>query len=476
MRCDINSIIFGTDGWRGLIDSEINISSVEVVAQAFSVYIKDKFNSENKLKVALAYDGRKYSKEFAEAFASVLSGNNITALLSESIVPTPALSFYVKHKNLNAGVMITASHNPPEYNGIKFKANYGGPFLTEETLIVENFLYKNEIVKSDELIIMTNMLEDYSLHIESQIDFKAISSTGLNILIDSMSGAGQYFLEELLKKHNCKADTIFGTADINFSGRLAEPIEKNLIPLKNKLIESASYSFGAATDGDADRLGVLLDNGEWLSAQETILYLTDYIVNKKNYTGNIVKTSSVTDKIFLFENDKRKVFDVQVGFKYICETMIAEDVAIGCEESGGYGYKNHIPERDGVFSALLLAEMLSKSGMTKLSDYVAKKRIEFGNIYYDRIDHHYHKPDRIEKLPLMFNNPPKEISGFNVLNIMPYYSSRGIINGIKFFLYDKPRWLLLRSSETEPMIRIYAEGKSDDEVKSILQSGIKLIS
>lgn len=424
----------------------------------------------------MAYDGRKYSKEFAEAFAHVLSGNGIAALLSECITPTPALSFYVKYKNLNAGVMITASHNPPVYNGIKFKANYGGPFFTEETLLVEERLNKQPVEKSNDNVVVTDMLEDYSLHIESQIDFKAIASAGLSILVDSMAGAGQTVLEDLLKKHNCKADTIFGVADINFSGRLAEPIEKNLQPLKYSLMASPTYSFGAATDGDADRLGVLLDNGDWLSAQETILYLTDYIVNTKKYTGNIVKTSSVTDKVFLFEKEGRKVFDVQVGFKYICETMIMEDVAIGCEESGGYGYKNHIPERDGLYSALLIAEMLAKSGYTKLSEYVNIKRSEFGNIYYDRIDHHYHKPDRINKLPEMYSNPPEFINNFKVVNITSYYSSRGIINGLKFFLHDKPRWLLLRSSETEPMIRIYAEGKDDLEVQEILKAGIELIS
>ena len=476
MRFAINTIIFGTDGWRGLLDSEININTVGEAAQAFSLYLKNKYREENNIKAAIAYDGRRLSEEFANTFAEVLSGNGIHAIISKEIIPTPALSFYVKDKNMHAGVMITASHNPPEYNGIKFKASYGGPFLTEETLLVEQYLYTNKVITNKDLVVKADMLEDYILHIESLIDFKAISEAGISILIDSMAGAGELFLEKLLKKHNCKASTIFGKADNNFLGRLAEPIEKNLIPLKEELISAKSYSLGAATDGDADRLGVLLDNGIWLSAQETILYLTDYLVNKKEYTGHIVKTSSVTDKIFLFENENRKVFDVQVGFKYICETMISEDVAIGCEESGGYGYKNHIPERDGVFSALLLTEMLAKSGYKKLSEYVEEKRKEFGSIFYDRIDHHYHKPNRIEKLPSMYSTSPTNIGSFKVVNISPYYSSRGIINGLKFFLQDKPRWLLLRSSETEPMIRIYAEGKSDDEVKDILQAGIELIS
>ncbi len=426
--------------------------------------------------MALGYDGRRLSKAFAHAFAQTLSGNQFEAYLSNDITTTPALSFYVKHKALNAGVMITASHNPPTYNGIKFKADYGGPFLTEETILVEQNLYKQTVVSDDKKVILADITAAYVNQIESLINFEAISKAGINVLVDSMSGAGQTILENLLRKHNCSADTIFGKADNNFSGRLAEPIEKNLLPLSSKLSADKIYSIGAATDGDADRLGVVMDNGQWLSAQETILYLTDYIVNKKNVPGHVVKTSSVTDKIFLFQSESRKVFDVQVGFKYICEKMISENVAIGCEESGGYGYSVHIPERDGVFSALLMCEMLALSGFNKLSEFVDSKRKEFGAIYYDRIDHPYHKPDRIEKLPSLYKNKPTHIGSFDIVKISPYYSSRGIINGLKFFLKDSPRWLLLRSSETEPMIRIYAEGKNDDEVKALLQAGIDIIS
>jgi len=469
-------IIFGTDGWRGLLDSEINIASVEEVAQAFALYLKNKFAQKDKQSVAIGYDGRRCSPEFAAAFAEVLSGNNITVYLSDDIVPTPALSFYVKKHNLNAGVMITASHNPPVYNGIKFKADYGGPFLTEETLIVENNLYKQKPIKNASLVIKSDLMKDYIEQIESIIDFESISKAGLNILIDSMSGAGRLILEKLLTKHKCLSHTIFATADENFSGRLAEPIEANLQPLMDKLSTVGIYSLGVATDGDADRLGVILENGKWLSAQETILYLTDYIVNVKKFTGHVVKTSSVTDKMYKFQNDDRKILDVQVGFKYICEKMITENVAIGCEESGGYGYKIHIPERDGIFSALLLTEMLAKSGYKKLSGYVDAKRKEYGNIYYDRIDLKYHKENRTEILPAMFGNPPADIAGFKVENVTPYYSSRGIINGLKFFLQDKPRWLLIRASETEPMIRFYAEGHSDEEVQMILQAGVAFVS
>ncbi|MCX8010290.1 MAG: phosphoglucomutase, partial [Ignavibacteria bacterium] len=277
--------------------------------------------------------------------------------------------------------------------------------------------------------------------------------------------------------YDIQVETIFGEPKEDFSGRDAEPIEKNLIPLKEKLISEKIYSLGVATDGDADRVGIMLDNGEWLSAQETILLLIDYIINSRNVSGNIVKTSSVTDKIFeFFQSDKRKVYDVQVGFKYICEKMISEDIAIGCEESGGYGFKFHIPERDGILSALIFTEMLAKSNFNKLSPYVYEKRKLFGNIYYNRVDYPYFNEDRIEKLEKLISNLPPKVDNFVIDKIKKFYNAKGYLNGLKLIFEGSTRWLLLRSSETEPMIRVYAEGQSNEEVVKILNCGIKLIT
>ena len=290
-----------------------------------------------------------------------------------------------------------------------------------------------------------------------------------------MGGAGADYLERILLAHNIRAKTIHYPPDENFYNRLAEPIEKNLEPLRNELIQN-DFSIGLATDGDADRLGVMLDNGDWLSAQETILLLTDFIVNAKKLKGHIVKTASVTDKLkTLFQTDVRKVIDVQVGFKYITEEMIKSQVAFGCEESGGFGYGIHIPERDGIFSALLMIEMLANSGYQKLSEYVNHKRKEFGKIYYSRIDLVYEKEDRINKLPELFKRNLQKIDKFDVKEVKTFLSSRGILNGIKFICYGESRWLLLRSSETEPIIRIYAEGQSESEVKDLLEFGKNIL-
>ncbi|HSL88808.1 MAG TPA: hypothetical protein VK870_05885 [Ignavibacteriaceae bacterium] len=465
-------IVFGTDGWRGLLDSEVNEETISIVAQAFADY-----NLQHSLnpRVAIGYDGRKYSGHFAKLFAEILSGNNIKVFLSDRIIPTPVLSFFVKHNNLNSGVMITASHNPPEYNGVKFKADYGGPLLTEETLKIEELLANSPIKKNKTNIEQTNLLLPYFEQLEKLIDFEFIRTSRLKILIDSMGGSGGDFLERILLAHNIPAQTIYYPPDEKFYGRLAEPIEKNLKPLSDELKES-DYSIGLATDGDADRCGVMNDNGEWLSAQETILLLTDFIANTKKLKGHIVKTASVTDKLrTLFESEQRKIYDVQVGFKYITEVMLSNNVAFGCEESGGFGYGFHMPERDGMLSSLLMIEMLAHTGYDKLSDFVNHKRKEFGKIFYDRIDLKYEKPDRNGLLPNLYKIFIDNIGGFRVIDMKSFNSSRDVMNGLKLILEGDNRWLLIRSSETEPILRIYAEGQSNEEVKRLLDYGKSIL-
>ncbi|MDP4115499.1 MAG: phosphoglucomutase [Bacteroidota bacterium] len=468
---ETGKIIFGTDGWRGLIDKEINNDSVALVAQAFADYLNSTFSKTKQIKVAIAYDGRRNSLSFANIIAKVLSGNDIIVYLANQIEPTPVLSYFVKYKQLDAGIMVTASHNPAKYNGLKFKANYGGPFFTEETAKVEALLGKSGIKSNNENIIKSDIRTPYINHLEEVIDFKLIKKSDINILVDSMGGAGQLILENLLHKHNIKCHTIFGIPRNDFYNRLAEPIEKNLLKLSDHLSKE-KYSFGCATDGDADRVGVVLDGGAWLSAQYTILLIADYLINKKGYSGDLVKTSSVTGKLNQIGLQKdRKVFDVQVGFKYICEKMIEEDIAFGAEESGGFGYKNHMPERDGILSSLIIAEMLASSKYKSLKEYFYSKKEEFGDIFYSRIDMEYLKPDRIEILPSLYKNLPPSIADFEVTNSQIFYSSRGIINGLKLNLQGNARWLLIRASETEPIIRIYAEGESDLEVNNILSAG-----
>jgi len=391
-------IIFGTDGWRGLMGKDFNDDSVALVADAFGHYLLKKTKNPSCI---IGYDGRQDSEEYADSFALVLSGLGIDSHICPRIIATPMISYITRWFNYTGGVMITASHNPPEYNGVKFKANYGGPFMTEETkkveeLISDTYFYGCIAMQSDDQWA-------YDLAIKSNINFEAIYEAGIKPLIDSMGGAGQTFIEDYLFEHDIPTETIYADATSDFSGRAAEPIEKNLKPLADALKASDDYCCGFATDGDADRLGVMMENGEWLSAQETILYLTDYVINVRKEKGCIIITSSVTDKVNLLASKEHPLHEVQVGFKYICEQMLKTDAAIGCEESGGFGYSMHMPERDGIFSALLFLEMLAKSGFEKLSDFVKAKREQFGEIFYKRIDHKFEHHDRTSILPKLYD-------------------------------------------------------------------------
>ncbi len=466
-------IAFGTDGWRGLLDVDMTAANVARVATALADYLRI---TPGPRTAAVGYDGRRSSPEFARLLAEILSGNGITVHLADGIVPTPALAYAVRAQGLQVGVMVTASHNPAEYNGLKFKASYGGPFLTEDTHRVEQLLDCSRRRQSSATIQTEDFNAPYLAHLATLVEMEKSRAAQLPVLSDSMHGAGQRLLETFLRAHGCPAGTLAGTARADFGGRAAEPIEKNLTPLREALAaDPGRYALGLATDGDADRLGVLLENGEWLSAQETILLLADFVVNGKGISGDLVKTSSVTDKLRAhLATPTRQVHDVQVGFKYICEAMLAHDVAFGAEESGGYGLKGHLPERDGLLSGLLVLEMLAASGHRTLGALVQAKRAQFGPIYYDRIDQHYPHADRLTRLPDLHTAGPAALAGFAVEHTDAFYSSRGVVNGLKFRLAGDTRWLLLRASETEPLMRLYAEGQSDAEVAALLAAGVAL--
>jgi len=471
----MTGIFFGTDGWRALLDSEINPESVAVVAQAFTEYVTKE--AGKGACVAVAYDTRRCSGEFAEIFSRVLIAGGMEVLLASDITPTPVLSYTVVDRKCFAGVMITASHNPSVYNGIKFKASYGGPFCLEQTRGVEELLHAHEPSFFRGSLPLYDMLPAYKAHIDPLIDWEAIRKASLPLLVDSMGGAGKTLIQEILSEHGMvSVKTICGQPSEDFYGRLAEPIAKNLGSASDEL-RRGNYALCVATDGDADRLGVVLDTGEFLSAQTTILLLVDYLKRVRHQKGGIVHTSSVTAKLrehFLSGNTP--VFDVQVGFKYITDVMVREEICFGGEESGGFGYGMHIPERDGIFSGLLFLEMLSVSGFGNLSSYACSREKDLGEIHYDRIDAPCSRPDRVQILPSLFASNLGSIAGIPVCGVQHFCSSRGIINGLKYVLQGDCRWLLVRASETEPLLRFYSEGQSPEEVQAFLKEGVRLTS
>lgn len=467
-------IIFGTDGWRGIIGAEINLKSVARVAYAFSEYLLQK---KQQPAIVIGYDGRAYSERFASVFADFCHYKNIEVILSDRIVPTPVVSWYVKNFNLDAGVMITASHNPPEYNGIKFKDFYGGPFRTEETLKIEKLLPASLTTEFKQKPLTTDIITPYLSYLKSIFNFNIIKNSDIYVAIDSMGGAGGKLLSDLLTSIEIPNETIYEIPAPDFYSRNPEPIEKNLKPLAKIIKESSDYSFGVATDGDGDRLGVLNEKGEWFSAQDTIMLLTDYLIRQKKLEGSIIKTNSVTKRLDkLCANFNIPIDEVQVGFKYITEKMINTKSIAGFEESGGYGFGSHLPERDGIFSALLLMEMMAVSGMKKLSEYAAGVIGQYGSDNYCRVDLAYEKVDRIELLPSLYYKKPKTFAGINVREIIPYFSSHGIINGTKFESQNGFSWLLIRASETEPILRFYSESHSIKDAENMISTAINQLT
>jgi len=467
------NISFGTDGWRGLLDSEVNTTNVTRVAQAFADYINRQPGSGKC--VAVGYDGRRKSDRFARVFAEVLSGNQIQVHLSRAVIPTPVLAFHTLKQGCRGGVMVTASHNPAEYNGIKFKSSAGAPLITSETQAIEQLVDARSPSSSDEHVETLDFLEAYKKHLDDRIDFEAIASGGMHPAIDSMAGAGGSLLEEILADHGIPAQTIDRQPMNDFNGRVAEPIEKHLQPL-SRLLKEGNFSLGLATDGDADRLGVMTGQGRWMNIQETILYLSEYVKNQRQLPGGLVKTLSVTDKLMtLADRGGYEIRDVQVGFKYVAETMMAMQAAFGAEESGGFGFGDHIPERDGIFSALLFCEMVAKSGHASLSSFIEARRKRWGLIYYDRIDMKYTGDNRTLILQRLWEKQPARVASWPVKEILRHHTSRGVINSLKFRLRGNPRWLLIRVSETEPVVRIYAEGESNHDVQRLLKEGKRMI-
>lgn len=497
-----SKITFGNDGWRAILGEVFNEENLFRVAEAFIRYLQSEHLASKP--VAVGFDGRNDSKQFAELFAGVLSANNISVFFSENIIPTPVLSFTVKHLNCSAGIMITASHNTAAYNGVKFKADYGGPFIVEETRKVYEFLHEEiEKKRNDINIVRKDFLSDYLLHLQSIVDFSALKSFAENpannpsVIIDSMGGAGQTILEDILIPLGWRAQTIFGTPEQNFYDRKPEPIEKNLEPLLyNTNVTDAIL--GIATDGDGDRCAICFEDGKWISVQQTILLLLWHLYKYKKLRGAIIKSVPVTDKLrVLAERWNLPFYEVNVSFQNIAEIMLRTEYLLGVEESAGFGIQGNVPERDGILSGLLFCELLSISGKSLYEIWNDIKHI-VGELHYKRIDLKLEpsdpkdasqgfrqkvkhggqvKPSEGWKESLFKRcehfKPSKNLEEFFIEKVRKLFD-KDTMNGIKFMFGDS-RWLLIRASQTEPMIRIYAEGRTEDELNRLLEEGKMLV-
>ncbi|MBU1007336.1 MAG: phosphoglucomutase/phosphomannomutase family protein [Candidatus Omnitrophica bacterium] len=463
------TVKFGTDGWRAIISDDFTFDNVRMVSQA----IADHFKKSGSATLAVGYDWRFLSEKYAELVSEVLAGNGIKVLLSDRALPTPLVSLAIKNKKLAGGIMITASHNPPAYNGIKIKAHYASSADKDITSSVESFFEKNKVksipvkdaVSSGKIEII-DMKKDYVDFISSYIDLGLLKKSRLNVLVDCMHGVGDGYIKEILAPTDIKVTQMRAGRDPLFGGVNPEPIPKNLGPVFDAMKKS-DYDIAIVNDGDADRICAVMPGGGYLSAGQIMALLLLHFIEDKKWKGAVVKTVSNTTLIErIAEKYSLKLYETPVGFKYICRLMLDEDILIGGEESGGIGVKGYIPERDGILLGILLVEMMAhrKKGILEIMADIEK---EYGKFCYKRIDIMDYPDDKKKKLmEFLKSSPPKEILGKRVKELKSF-------DGYKFILEDDS-WFIMRLSGTEPILRIYAETSGDKTSEDYLVFGKKL--
>lgn len=463
-------IKFGTDGWRAVIGEDFVKENIEKVIQAFADLYPNL--PEAGRPVAIGYDRRNKSRETALMIASVLVGNNIKTIVSETYCPTPTVSWYVKNMNCAAGIMVTASHNPPKWNGIKFKESYGGAASSEfiapiETRIVENDKNSRRPItaklEGNPLYTTFDPFKEYMTSFSKFVDLDLIKKSNFNIMFDPLFGSGTGYLTKLLGN---MVTEIHSEEDTNFGGLNPEPIPPNTNELMER-VKKGSFSCGILTDGDADRAGAVDEHGNFVTTQEVYSLLIRHAVENKGWKGKIIKSISTTRMVNrLAKKYELPLETTPVGFKYISPAMKNADVLVGGEESGGFGFPRHIPERDGVFSDLMLLEYMATKKKT-LGELVADLQNEIGPCRYKRIDFHLDQATIKKVREKMTTLDIKSVGKFTVVK-------HDKIDG-HHFLFDNESWLLFRASGTEPLIRIYAEAPTMDDVKFLLDEGRKLV-
>lgn len=459
-------IKFGTDGWRGVISDDFTFENLIIVSLATAKYFSKHSKIDNG--VVIGYDTRFLSDEYGKLVARVLASKGIKVLLADKMVTSPMVSLAAKYMNLAGGVMITASHNPPKYNGFKIKGDFGGSAHPEMVAEVEkelNNVEKNykpddfETLVEKGLIVLYDLRKYYKDYILTKFDINKIKNSGLRIIYDSMYGSGQGFLKELLgvdelhDEHN----PLFGKVN-------PEPLEENLQELSQKVV-SEKYDLGLAVDGDADRIGAIDEKGNFVDSHKIFSLLLKYLYEKKNLRGMVVKTFSTTEMLNkMCDKYGLEITVTPVGFKHVCKLMLEKDVLIGGEESGGIGVKIHLPERDGIFLSLLMTELLIDY-QKPLSELVQSLENEFGPHKYKRIDIHTTEEKKQEILNKCKSGKITNLNGYEVIRTSD-------LDGYKFFVENG--WLLIRASGTEPILRFYSEADTFEKVEKLLDAGINL--
>jgi alpha-D-glucose phosphate-specific phosphoglucomutase len=477
----MSEIRFGTDGWRGVIAEDFTYANVRIVACAIARYIARAENADRG--VLIGYDNRFGGEQFAQVAAEVVSMAGIPVWLAKEPCPSPAISLLVRQRGAAGGIMITASHNPYRWNGIKFKASYGSSPLPSIVAQIEKEL--KVVLKKGipalpprpELIQPLDVRTPYLDTIEKLVDWDRVKSHKLRLVVDPMHGAARGLLCDLLARHGVACDEIRGTRDPLFGGVNPEPIEPHVAALQ-RAVRDGGYDAGLAADGDGDRIGAVDRSGRFVTPHQIFSLLLWHLAGTRQLTGDVAKTFSSTkmlDKIAAKYG--RHLYEVPIGFKYICEIMLERDILLGGEESGGIGTKLYLPERDATVTALLLVELMAWHGKG-LGELVRQLQKEFGEHDYGRVDLEL-KPGQKERAVEYFSRmQPSGAKGTAKKNITRWLdweiTRREDIDGVKIYL-GEVGWLLVRPSGTEAMLRIYAETSRAGTTRRILDEASKLV-
>lgn len=467
------SIKFGTDGWRAVISETFTFGNLRLVSQAIADYIRSE-NNDNPTAI-VGFDTRFLSDRYAAEVARVMAANGIMTWLARADTPTPAVSYAIIDKQATAGVMITASHNAPRYNGLKLKASFGGSASPAQNKQVERNLERNlltshgpnlmeyDLAVGDGLIRKFDPAWAYYAHLATLIDLDIIHSGELRVVADGMYGSGRGVLAEVLTRSRTHVHNIRHEMNPGFGGVHPEPIARNLGVLIST-IQAGHFDIGIATDGDADRIGAVDAKGNFVDPHRIFALVLRYLLETRDLQGKVVRTVSTTRMIDRIAAEHRlPVVETPVGFNHIADLMIKNGVVMGGEESGGISIKGHIPEGDGILMGLLLLEVMSATGKP-LHVLVEELLRDYGPAQYARTDMTLRFPViKAELTKTLLNNAPDAIDGVAIERV-------DTVDGVKYYLTDGS-WLLIRPSGTEPVLRVYAEAPSDERVASLLRFG-----
>jgi phosphoglucomutase len=464
-------IKFGTSGWRAVMGEEFTFQNVRLVVQAIANYLRKKFDGK-RVSVVVNYDTRFLSERFAFEAAKILSHNMIHVFLSDRDAPSQAQALQVIKRKAQAGINFTASFNPPEYNGLKFNTETGAPALSEVTERIEEELYSLTteysfcpLYPSEEYIEKIDLQHDYLSFIQDKIDFDVIRKSNIKVAVDPLYGTSREYLDEILEENHIPVEEIHGYIDPYFGGIAPSCSEENMKELKAFVVEKGCQ-IGIATDADGDRFGILDERGNFVIQNLIVSLVLDYLVAKKKWKGGVARSVATTHLVDRIAREyDLPLFKMPVGFKYIADLFLKNEIIFGAEESACMAIKDHLPEKDGIFAGLLVVEMMAAMGMslTELTE-------DLFNKYGKRVGQQKNIPlnsERENKLIELKQDPPTKLGERKVLN------SKNI-DGIKLN-FSEDDWLLLRPSGTEPLIRCYAEAGSKKDVENLMKYGLALL-